>query len=133
MLKKLLAPAFVSTLLIVTACSSHHKDKVEAEVTEASPSTQVTQENLDKITESWPQASKDAIKSLTGKYGLPAALTNEMVVWNNTSPFKRSVVYKEEVTHQFPMQHSDVLMQTIDYRVPQDKVAELSKDRKSVV
>jgi hypothetical protein len=87
----------------------------------------VSQEGLSKVTENWPQSSKTAIQTLTSKYGLPSAVTDEMVVWNNTSPFKRSVVYREEVTHQFPMEHSDVLLQTVDYKIPQDKVAHLSK------
>jgi hypothetical protein len=127
MIKKWLAPAFMTTLLIITACSSHHKDKMKDEVAEVSTDKPVTQESLSQMTENWPQASKAAISALTAKYGLPTSVTDEMVVWNNTSPFKRSIVYKEEVTHQFPMMHSDVLQQTVDYRVPKDKVGELSK------
>jgi uncharacterized protein YcfL len=126
MLKKWLAPAFITTLLIVTGCSSHKSEKKE-KVAEASVPAPVTQASLSRLTETWPQSSKAAIASLTAKYGLPTSVTEEMVIWSNTVPFKRSVVYKEEVTHQFPMQHSDILLQTVDYRVPKDKVAQLSK------
>lgn len=130
MLKKLLAPAVMSTVLLLTACSSHKKEKISDDaVADASSSFSmpVSQEGLDKATEAWPQSSKTAIQTLTSKYGLPAAVTDEMVVWNNTAPFKRSIVYKEEVTHSFPMEHKDILMQTVDYRVPQGKVDDLAK------
>lgn len=126
MIKKWLAPAFITTLLLVTACSSRKDDKKDL-TAETSVPAPVTQANLSKMTESWPQTSKAAISSLTAKYGLPTSMTEEMVVWSNTTPFKRSIVFKEEVTHQFPVQHSDILLQTVDYRVPQDKVAQLSK------
>ena len=87
----------------------------------------VHQKDVDALVETWPLSSKSAIKELTKKYGLPQSLTQEMVIWEKTGPFKRSIVYKEEIIHQFPLQHSDILQQTIDYRVPQDKVSELSK------
>lgn len=130
MFKQMLAPAMMALLLAVTACSSKKDKKVDSgsgSAENASFSMPVSQEGLDKVTESWPESSKTAIQTLTGKYGLPGAVTDDMVVWNNTSPFKRSVVYKEEVKHQFPIEHSDILLQTVDYRVPQDKVAQLSK------
>lgn len=124
---KFIASFALSGVLMLAACS-HHKDEKRSESMEtASYSTSVTQEGLDKTVESWPESSRSAIQSLTSKYGLPTSVTDEMVVWNNTSPFKRSVVYKEEINHQFPIQHSDVLMQTLDYRVPLDKVSELSR------
>lgn len=132
MIKKWLAPAFFTTMLIVTGCSSRKDDKKDV-TAETSVPAPVTQANVSKMTENWPQTSKAAIAALTAKYGLPTSMTEEMVVWSNTSPFKRSIVFKEEVTHQFPMQHSDVLLQTIDYRVPQDKVALLSKFDGSII
>lgn len=113
---------------MTTACS-HKKDdrKKDEAMKSAAVSTEVTQEKVDKVTESWPQSSRSAIKDLTGKYGLPDAVTEEMVVWRDTEPFKRSIVYREEITHRFPIEHSDVLAQTIDYRVPLDKTEALNK------
>lgn len=126
-MKNIFTMVLASSLLVVTACSSHHKEKKEAEPQVSAINGPVTQEALTASIESWPESSKSAVNTLTSKYGLPNAVTDETVVWNNTAPFKRSIVYKEEVTHSFPMQHKDVLMQTVDYRVPLDKVASLSK------
>lgn len=126
--KKILLPVFMSALMIMTACG-HKKDekKKEKEEPVAAYSMPVTDEGLTKMTEDWPETSRAAINSLKEKYGLPASVSENMVVWENTAPFKRSVVTKEQIDHQFPMQHTDVLMQTVDYRVPLDKVAPLAK------
>jgi hypothetical protein len=127
MFRRILAPALLSSILLVTACS-HRKSEKKKVVSETSAySMPVTQEGLDKVTETWPAPSKAAIKSLTEKYGLPAAVTDDMIVWNNTQPFKRSIVYREEVNQMFPMQHSDVLQQTVDYRVPLNRIDDLSR------
>jgi hypothetical protein len=126
--RNLLVPIGVSLLLTVTACSHKKDDKKKSDdATQASYTMPVTEAGLAKTTENWPEASKSAISTLHTKYGLPSAVTEDMVVWSSTAPFKRTVVFKEEVNHQFPIQHSDVLMQTVDYRVPLDKVTALSK------
>lgn len=67
------------------------------------------------------------------KYGEPAESTPTMLVWNNTGPFKRTVVYKEEVDHDFPMPHKDVLEQFVNYQVPADKFDELASFDGSVI
>jgi len=128
-MKKLtLVPVVMSAFLLVTACS-HKKDEKKNEGMDptASYTMPVTQEGLNATTAEWPESSKAAINALVAKYGLPTSLTEETVVWNTSEPFKHSIVFKEEVVHQFPMEHKDVLMQTVDYRVPLDKVSQLSK------
>ena len=127
MKNRFLVPAVMSAFLLVTACSHKKEDKKFSADPMASYSMPVTKEGLSQMTESWPEPSRAAITSLNTKYGLPSAVTEDMVVWNASGPFKRTIVFKEEVNHQFPIQHSDVLVQTVDYRVPLDKVDELSK------
>lgn len=124
---KMLAPVVMSAFLLVTACSHKKHDKKEMPESAATFPQPVTQEGLTAATQSWPESSQAAISSLTAKYGLPSSVSEDMVVWTTSAPFKRSVVMKEEVNHQFPIQHSDVLMQSVDYRVPLDKVTALSK------
>ncbi len=127
MFKRFFALSLLSSIFLVTACS-HKKHEEKKDISDTSAySMPVTQEGLDKVTESWPPTSKVAIKSLTEKYGLPGAVTDDMVVWKNTEPFKRSIVYREEVNQMFPMQHSDVLEQAVDYRVPVDLIDDLSR------
>lgn len=130
-MKKILAPVMLSALLL-TACSSNDKDKHKKEspatdATTAAVSTPVSEENLNAMTESWPEPSKKAIDDMRAKYGLPSAVTEDMVVWDDIGKFEKAIVTKEQVNHMFPVQHNDVLMQTVNYRVPLDKVTALNK------
>lgn len=131
MKKKILVPAMLSVLVAVTACG-HKKDskkKHEANRQDLSAviSEPVSQEVLEEITAKWPAPSKEAITAMKTKYGNPSSVTEDMVVWNQTEPFSRTVVYKEQINHLFPVQHTDVLMQTVSYRVPLDKVGRLAE------
>ena len=122
---KLILPAIIS-ILMLSACS-HDKDYRKDKKVDITASSRITQEGLEMMTQTWPETSKIAIQSLRARYGLPSAVTEDMVVWNQSSPFKRSIVYREETVHQFPMEHSDILLQTVDYRVPQNRVDELAR------
>ncbi len=76
---------------------------------------------------SWPKASQEAAQDMMKKYGAPAAMTTDMMIWGKTGPWKRTVIYRQEIPHEFPMHHTDVMQQWIDYRVPPkmfDKLAE---------
>lgn len=86
-----------------------------------------------KATGAWPKASRDAIKFMTDKYGAPAAVTADAVMWGKTGPWKRTLVFRVEVAHQFPKAHSDVMQQWIDYKAPWDKYDELAAYDGSVV
>jgi hypothetical protein len=81
----------------------------------------------------WPEASRKAGEAMIGKYGRPDEVTPTMLVWHDTGPWKRTVLYKEEVQHTFPKAHTDVLEQFVDYRVPVDKYDELAQYDGSVI
>jgi hypothetical protein len=48
-------------------------------------------------------------------------------------PWKRTIVSKEEVPHDFPMPHKDLLEQFVEYRVPPEKFDELAAYDGSVI
>lgn len=52
------------------------------------------------------------------KYGFPQEATMSRVIWYNNKPWKRTVVYRETVPHNFPTPHKIFLEQAIDYYVP---------------
>jgi hypothetical protein len=81
----------------------------------------------------WSAASREAIADMTAKYGRPNEMTPTMAVWHNNGPWKRTIVYRTEVPHSFPMQHPDVMQQFVDYRVPTDRYDELAMYDGSVV
>lgn len=116
---------------LLVGCSSAEKKKETNEIAgledESHETMFISHENVSKLIEDWPDTSKAAANSMVSKYGLPQEASQNLLVWNDTAPFKRTKVYKEEVTHNFPFPHYDVLAQVIEYRVPEEKVDELVK------
>jgi len=94
----------------------------------------MSKKDLDKKISSWSPESKEATDFMVKKYGLPTGVTDTMLVWSDSKPFKRSIVYKEAITHNFPMEHKDVLEQFINYKAPSsEKVSKIWEFDGSVV
>jgi hypothetical protein len=87
---------------------------------------------LDMIS-AWPAESKQAAEAIMAKYGMPTEHTSSMLVWEKTGPWKKTVVMKDAIDHQFPIAHKDVLKQVVDYKVPADKADELAQFDGSVI
>ena len=87
----------------------------------------VTQQDLDKATRDWGQKQQEQLRKLTAKHGLPNDATSNFVAWKDAGQFKYITICKEEVAHNFPMQHTDFLMHAVSYRIPVERVGELIK------
>jgi hypothetical protein len=94
---------------------------------------QVSKSSVESLTSSWPEKPREAAKKLTAKYGPPNEATDDMLIWKNNGPWKRTILYKQEISHEFPAPHTDFLQQVIDYRVPADKFDDLAKYDGSVI
>lgn len=81
----------------------------------------------------WPETAQEAAKAMMEKYGEPDEQVESMLIWKNTGPFIKTIVYKDEVQHNFPMPHKDVLEQIINYDVPADMFDELARYDGSVI
>ncbi|MFN2440518.1 MAG: hypothetical protein ABR503_15040 [Chitinophagaceae bacterium] len=81
----------------------------------------------------WPAKPKEVGNQMITKYGNPNEATANMLVWYNNGPWKKTILYKEEVPHDFPKPHTDLLQQFIDYKTPVDKYDELAAYDGSVV
>lgn len=88
---------------------------------------------VEKITQDWPESSKIAIEHTFKKYGPPNEATMSRVVWYNSGPWKRTVITWEEIPHNFPMPHVDVMEQVISYKIPLDKYDDIAKFDGSVI
>lgn len=88
---------------------------------------------MDKLTQGWPAASREAIKFMTDKYGPPAAVTSDVAIWGKAGIWKRTLVFRTEVPHRFPKPHTDVMQQWIDYKAPSSMYDELAMYDGSVV
>ncbi len=73
----------------------------------------------------WPERPRLGANMMIAQYGPPQEATSEKVVWHNQGPYKRIMVTRQEIPHDFPRPHMDFLEHTVDYRVPADKADEL--------
>jgi len=81
----------------------------------------------------WPQTPKTVATEMIAKYGQPAGITADRLIWLNKGPWREIIVYRKEVPHDFPKSHTDLLQQVVNYRVPADKYDELAAYDGSVI
>jgi hypothetical protein len=104
--------------------SDKHKEHGHDSMTKAG---KLDSSDVDRIVQDWPGESKKAANTIIEKYGAPHGATAQLLLWENVGPWKKVCVYGEEVDHQFPMPHKDVLSCTIDMKVPADKFDDLAQ------
>jgi hypothetical protein len=69
--------------------------------------------NVNEIVRAWPKVAREAAATMIEKYGSPNEACAGRLVWHNNGPWRHTVVYSEEVAHNFPTPHRDVLEQYI--------------------
>lgn len=85
------------------------------------------QVSLDQVTRDWNATARAAAKQMFDKYGAPQEVTNNRLVWRDNRPWKSTTVINQEVPHNFPVEHSDVLIQSLAIDVPAEKFTELAQ------
>ncbi len=82
---------------------------------------------VQKNLQGWPPKTIALAVELVKKYGQPNETTPRQITWFHNGQWKRTALFKEAATHNFPKAHQDMLEQTVDYRVPTEKVGDLLK------
>ncbi|GJE49941.1 hypothetical protein GOFOIKOB_2982 [Methylobacterium tardum] len=72
----------------------------------------------ERLAQDWPEASRKAAEAVADKYGAPQEQTATLLIWHRNGPWIRTVVHKVGAEHDFPAKHSDVLEQSLPYKVP---------------
>jgi hypothetical protein len=88
---------------------------------------------VEKHLAGWPEARRKLAATLIEKYGAPQEATPHALIWLEKAPWKRMVLHRVGVKHNFPSAHEDVLEQTVNYRVPVEKASDLVKYNGSLV
>ncbi len=88
---------------------------------------------VEQLIAGWSDIPQKAARTTIEKYGPPNEATPSRLIWFGNGPWKRTIVYRDEVPHNFPKPHTDVLEQFIDCRVPPEKFSELAAYDGSVV
>jgi len=93
----------------------------------------ITEGAITGIIRAWPAQSRAVAEHMMHYYRLPQVATDSLLMWTYNSPWKKSVVYREGIPHHFPVHHTDVLEQVVDYRVSLAKAQELSEFNGSLI
>ena len=115
---KTLAGAMVDTVM--------HKVRGEHE-TESGAHLSMDRATVEELVADWPDAPKRGAEQMLAQYGPPNEATPTKLFWYHAGPWKRIVVTRDVLTHNFPAPHSDFLTQVIDYRVPPEKFDEIAR------
>jgi hypothetical protein len=94
-----------------------------AEPTRAQPQAQPP----DTIARGWPQPARNLVMLMLEKYGAPNLSGEDEFAWLNEGPWKRTIVSRIPQDQDAASTGKDYLEQTIDYRVPLRKVADLKR------
>lgn len=116
-----------------TALASSIKTQTAGKAGEQATLDHIDKETVERITKDWPSMSRKNTHQMIDKYGLPNEATPSRLIWFNNGVWKRTIVYRDEIPHNFPQPHSDTLEQFIDYHVPVEKFTELAKFDGSVI
>ncbi len=115
--KKLLA---ISALAIGAPAMADNTTKAAK-----APATAKAQTDANKMLATWPPGPQLAGQEMIAKYGAPQEVTSERMIWRDAGPYKRIMLTKEMLPHDFPMPHMDYLDHTINFNVPNDKTDEV--------
>lgn len=85
------------------------------------------------ILDVWPSTPKLVAETMVKFYGQPNEAMLNRMTWYNNGPWKRTVVFPDQIPHDFPEPHVDCLEQTIDYHVPAEKVGLVGQVDGSVI
>ncbi|MDQ3013043.1 MAG: hypothetical protein M3X11_20335 [Acidobacteriota bacterium] len=119
--------------IAVTGTMAAQKIEAGGEVGEKGTAMVAEAGAVRKLIANWPPMSLKAAEQTLDKYGPPNEALASRLIWYNNAPWKRTICYRDEVLHNFPAPHTDVIEQFIDYQVPVEKFAELAAFDGSVI
>jgi hypothetical protein len=100
---------------------------------EKTTDTFVARDIVEQFINDWNSMSKKAAKLTINQYGPPNEATESRLIWYNNGPWKRTIIYRDEIPHDFPQPHTDVIENFINYSVPPEMFSELAKFDGSVI
>lgn len=88
---------------------------------------------VEGIINDWGAAPKNVVNLTIDQYGPPNEATESRLIWYKNGPWKRTIVYRDEIPHDFPQPHTDYIENYINYTVPPEIFSELAKYDGSVI
>lgn len=113
----------VALTATMTACSNGSATGRPTTAEATAPAAQ--RDSADKVLGAWAPGPRLAGQEMIAKYGQPQEVTSERIIWHAAGPYKKIMLTREGLPHEFPLTHMDYLEHTISYNVPADKTDEV--------
>jgi hypothetical protein len=78
---------------------------------------QVAKPTAEQVISGWKATPQEVAKKTIAKYGPPQEVTENRLIWHDNGPWKFTELVNEEIPHDFPVPHTDMLYQAINYRI----------------
>jgi len=121
MLRTFLASALACTAASVFAAAIQN----DATMNKTQTGSSTLNKDASSAIQSWPTTTRKTAQAMIEKYGQPDGVTDRMLVWNDKDPWLKVVVYRDAINQGAFMTHDSFLENTVNYKVPLDKVADL--------
>jgi hypothetical protein len=106
---------------------------LHAQTTRPQQSATTVQMTAEQVIASWKPMPKEVAQKIIAKYGQPSEVATNRLVWHNNGPWALTELVNEEIPHDFPMPHKDMLYQAIAYKVDPEDGDDLLKYDGSVI
>lgn len=112
---------------VATTMASRMKTGADADTIEKPTTSFVDITQVEAILGEWPEMARKSAKQTIARYGPPNEATPSHLIWFNNGPWKRTIVHRHEIPHDFPQPHTDVIENVISYKVPVEMLTELGR------
>lgn len=85
------------------------------------------QVSLQQVTANWNEHAREAARLMFEKYGAPQEVTQNRLVWHENRPWRMTAVINQQVEHNFPVAHRDVLVQSLAFDFPVERFPEVAQ------
>lgn len=125
MLRSFLASALVCTAASGFAAAIQNDSASQPRSRTMDTGSSAVNKDASSAIQTWPATTRKAAQAMIEKYGQPDGVTDRMLVWNDKDPWLKVVVYRDAINQGAFMTHDSYLENTVNYKVPLDKVADL--------
>lgn len=146
MIRPFIGMAAISALLAALGCEAPGEDRARTRDAMREEKPWTKQHRLrqqappaerdafeDRALSGFEGKAQEAARVMIARYGRPDEASESRLIWHGKGPWKELIVYREEVRHEWPMPHTDVLESVIPYRVPADRFDDLAMFDGSVI
>lgn len=84
-------------------------------------------ERVQRILANWPRESRTTANLAVKRFGPPVSASPEALAWNKSGPWGRTEVFRSGEKRSFPLEHRDIIRQSVPRQVTAEQAAILEQ------